>query len=62
MMNLNVLNALHPHLSARQVAEVDVAAAHVVGEIELVLVGKNEAVLPEQLYELGEAGVVLIKI
>jgi hypothetical protein len=38
------------------------AAAHVVGEIELVLVGKNEALLPEQLDELGEAGMVLIKI
>jgi hypothetical protein len=38
-----------------------VATLQVVGEIELVLVGKDEAFLPEQLDELGEAGVVLIK-
>ena len=36
------------------------AAAQVVGEIELVLVAKNEAFLPEQFHKLGEAGVVLI--
>ena len=30
-------------------------------EIELVLVTKGEALLPEQLYKLGEAGVVLIR-
>ena len=60
---------LHPHFSAHQVArqirphiQVHVAAAQIVGEIELVLVGKNEALLPEQLDELGEAGMVLIKI
>ena len=58
---------LHPHLSACEVArhvrphvEVHVVALQVVGEIELVLVAKNEALLPEQLHELGEAGVVLI--
>jgi hypothetical protein len=38
-----------------------VAAAQVVGEIELVLVAKDEALLPEQFHELGEAGVVLIR-
>ena len=60
---------LHPHLSAHQVAgqirphvQVHVVAAQIVGEIELVLVGKDEALLPEQLDELGEAGMVLIKV
>ena len=59
----------HPVLPARQVArhvrphvQVDVVDAQVEGEIELLLVAEGKARVPEQLHELGEAGVVLIRI
>ena len=49
-----VAGHVRPHV------QVDVAATQVVGEGELLLVAEDEALVPEQLYKLGEAGVVLI--